>query len=103
MLFTNEKIMNHFALNYAKRVNEILHDVLWSTWFYKFEIIEVPGLVTALLVTYDNQKDDQYLVSANMSREKFLKRMNWILKQPPYHKCIEGIYLNLWPKKLSIN
>lgn len=68
--------MNHFALSYAKRVGEILHDVLWSTWFYKFEIIEVPGLVTALLVTYDNQKDDEYIVVSDMSREEFLQRMS---------------------------
>jgi len=68
--------MSHFALSYAKRVNEILHDVLWSTWFYKYEIIEVPGLVTALLVTYDNQKDDEYIIASDITREQFLQRMS---------------------------
>lgn len=68
--------MNHFALSYANHVNKILHDVLWSTWFYKFEIIEIPGLVTALLVTYDNQKDDEYTIASDMSRAEFLQRMS---------------------------
>ena len=52
--------MNHFISEYAETVNKILHDVLWSTWFYKHEIIEVPDLVTALLITYDGQEDDEY-------------------------------------------
>ncbi|MCB0253589.1 MAG: hypothetical protein KDI55_07665, partial [Anaerolineae bacterium] len=68
--------MMHFALNYAKHVNEILHNVLWSTWFYKHEIIEVPGLVTALLVTYDNQKDDEFDVASEQTWSKFLQRMS---------------------------
>jgi hypothetical protein len=68
--------MQHFAFDYAERVNEILHDVLWSTWFYKHEIIEVPGLVTALLVTYDNQQDDEYIFTADATWEIFLQRMS---------------------------
>jgi len=68
--------MQHFALGYAKQINEILHDVLWSTWFYKHEIIEIPGLVTALLITYDDQKDDEYIVNTEATKDIFLHRMS---------------------------
>lgn len=85
--------MNHFALNYAKRVNEILHDVLWSTWFYKHEIIEVPGLATALLITYDNQKDDEFKVTSKSTWNKFLQRMSLLKPDWAYFdkKNMEGM------------
>jgi len=67
---------SHFALNYAEYVNDVLHDVLWSTWFYKHEIIEVQGLLTALLITFDNQSDDEYKIEPKSTWDKFLQRMS---------------------------
>ncbi len=43
---------------YADQVNRILHNVLTPTWYYKQEIVVVPGLVTAILITYDGVRDD---------------------------------------------
>lgn len=70
--------MNHFAFDYAKQTNKILHDVLWSTWFYKMEIFEVPDLVTAILITYDNQKDDEFVTTENATWDMFLQRMSHV-------------------------
>lgn len=66
----------HFALASASRVNEILHDCLVSTWFYKHEVCEVPELVTALLVTYDTHRDDEFQVQPKTTWQDFLDRMD---------------------------
>lgn len=68
----------HFALDYAKYVNESLHVGLRSTWNFKHEIYEVSGLVTALLITYDNQRDDEFCVQGKVSWKEFLRRMSRI-------------------------
>jgi len=68
--------MSHFALEYAERINEFLHSYLVSTWFYKQEIYEVPDLCTALLITYDDQVEDQFEVHSPVTWECFLERMS---------------------------
>ncbi len=67
--------MSHFVEPFATRVNEILHDVFGGTRFYKKEIIEVPGLLTALLVTHEGIRDDSLELHEHMSWEQFLDRM----------------------------
>ena len=57
-------------------VNELLHAYLISTWYYKHEVYEVPDLLTALLVTYDDQQDDEFKVHSRASWQGFLKRMS---------------------------
>ncbi len=68
--------MSHFVDRYADRLNELLHYVLTATYFYKQEIIEVPGLLTAILVTYDGVRDDQREVQENLTWEAFLGRIS---------------------------
>jgi|SRR5579859_4534001 len=69
--------MPHFAERYADRLNELLHVALGSSYyFFKQEIIEVSGLLTAILVTYDGVRDDEREVKESMSWEDFLKRMS---------------------------
>ena len=68
--------MKHYSIKYSGTVNDILHDVLISTWNYKHEILEIPGLVTALLITYDNQRQDEFIVKSDLTWEKFLNRMS---------------------------
>ena len=70
--------MKHFALDYSKRVNEILHSYLYSTWFYKHQIYEIPGLCTALLITYTDQKEDEFEIHPSTDWDGFLKRMSII-------------------------
>ena len=65
----------HYALEYAKRVNELLHSYLWPTWFYKHEIYEIPDVATALLITYDKQRDDKFEVRTKVGWNQFLRRM----------------------------
>jgi hypothetical protein len=67
--------MTHFADRYADRLNELLHYTLNPAYFYKQEIIEVPGLLTAILITYDDVKDDQREVESNTTWAAFLQRM----------------------------
>jgi hypothetical protein len=50
--------MSHFTDQYMDRVNVILHNVLTPTWFYRQEIIEVEGVLTAMFITYDGVRDD---------------------------------------------
>jgi hypothetical protein len=71
------RTMAHFMSRYADRVNEILHD--WAgPLFFKQEIVEVPGLVTGLLITYDGIKDDTRETFDHMSWTEFLDRMSLI-------------------------
>ena len=67
--------ISHYGLEYAKRVNEILHDYLWPTWFYKHEIYEIPNVATGLLVTYEKQRDDEFEVHTGIQWNRFLARM----------------------------
>jgi hypothetical protein len=57
--------MSHFAEPFATRVTEILRDVLSGPLFFRREIIEVPGLLTALLIE----------TRLDVSWEQFLERM----------------------------
>ncbi len=66
---------SHFALNYAKYINELLHEYLVSTWCYKHEIIEISDIATALLITYDNIQDDTYEIFAGVDWDYFISRM----------------------------
>lgn len=66
----------HFASNYASFISEMLHSYLISTWCYKHEIIEVPGIATALLITYDNIQDDVYETPQRVGWERFISRMS---------------------------
>lgn len=68
----------HFIDSFADRANEILHDMLGSTLFFKQEIIEVPGLVTALLITYDGVLDDAREIRDRVTWETFLQRMSLV-------------------------
>lgn len=68
--------MDHFAIEYAESVSEILHRYMMPTWYYKLQIYEIPGLLTALLVSYDNQDEDEYTSNTEVSYEDFLKRMS---------------------------
>jgi hypothetical protein len=45
--------MAHFIDEYADQLNRMLHTVLNPTWCYKQEIVIVPGLITAIFITYD--------------------------------------------------
>jgi hypothetical protein len=65
----------HFIEGYAERVNAVLHATLSGTRFYKQEVIEVPGLLAGLLVTYDLVRDDTLEIHAQLSWERFLERM----------------------------
>jgi hypothetical protein len=67
--------MAHFAEAFASRVTTILHDVLPATRFYKTEIVVVPNLLTAILITYDGIRDDSLHIDADYSWEQFLARM----------------------------
>lgn len=71
-----KKDATHFALKYAEHVNEVLHSYLLPTWFYKHEIYEVPDILTALLITYDNQHDDEFTIRKDVKWQEFLKRMS---------------------------
>ena len=66
--------MSHFIDEYATKLNELLHGTLPGHYFYKQEVLEVSGLLTAILVTYDGVRDDQRQVH-NVSWEEFLSRM----------------------------
>jgi hypothetical protein len=70
----------HPVYAYAQRVNALLHTALWSTWFYKHEVYEVPNIVTALLITYDNQQDDVFETHQNVKWKTFLLRMSRVKK-----------------------
>jgi hypothetical protein len=67
--------MGHFIEGYSDRLSELLHFNLAPNWFYKQEILEVPELLTAILVTYDGVTDDQREIHTSSSWETFLERM----------------------------
>jgi hypothetical protein len=68
--------MAHFVNQYADRLNDLLHAGLFAHYFYKQEIIEIPDLLTAILVTYDGVPDDRREIHGDMSWEGFLTRMS---------------------------
>jgi len=51
--------------------------VLPSTFSFKQEIIEVPGLLTALLITYNGVRDDAR-ETRDMTWDEFLDRMSLV-------------------------
>lgn len=70
-----------------------MHRYLISTWFYKHQIYEVPGLCTALLINYDNQEHDEFEVFSDTEWESFLERMSrvkpdWV---PFKREIMEGL------------
>ncbi len=68
--------MTHFIDKYGDIINDILHDTLPSTLFYKQEVYEVPGLLTALLITYDDVTDDIREYHLSTTWEEFIARMS---------------------------
>jgi len=69
--------MAHFASPYADRINDLLHGSA-GVRFFKQEILEVPGLLTALIVTYDGARDDTREIRDRLSWKEFLDRMTAI-------------------------
>jgi hypothetical protein len=69
--------MTHFIDAFADRVNDILHEYL-GTRFFKQEIVEVPGLLAGLLITYDGVRDDSRETHDHMSPSEFLERMSLV-------------------------
>lgn len=73
--FFRATLMTHFIEPYADQVNKILHYALAPTWFYKQEVFVVPGLVTALLITYDGERDDSREILDACPWDQFVKRI----------------------------
>jgi hypothetical protein len=69
--------MAHFVSPYADRINDILHDFS-GVRFFKQEILEVPGLLTGLIITYDGVRDDAREIRDALSWQEFLDRMGAI-------------------------
>jgi hypothetical protein len=67
--------MEHFARDYARAFSDFLHRFLISTWHYKLQVFEIPGLLTALLVNYDNQREDELVLVTDITYDHFLARM----------------------------
>jgi hypothetical protein len=67
--------MDHFINQYADRLNQLLHFASPASRFFKQEIIEVPELLTSILVTYDGVRDDERQFRTGVSWEDFLARM----------------------------
>lgn len=67
----------HFIDAYADRVTQLLHEI-HGRLFYKQEIIEVHGLLSGLLITYDGIWDNVRETHDNLSWEEFLERMSLI-------------------------
>jgi hypothetical protein len=70
--------MSHFTKEYMDRVNTLLHYLLEPTWFYKQEVIEVPGVVTAFFITYDGFLDDCRDIRNQCSWENFQARLSTV-------------------------
>jgi hypothetical protein len=68
----------HFIDTFADRAIEILHDTIGHILFFKQEIVEVPGLLTGLLITYDGVKDDMREEHTSITWEEFLDRMSLV-------------------------
>ncbi len=70
--------MSHFAFPYSQEMNRLLHIGMDSSWYYKHEIYEIPGLLTALLITHLGQKNDEFEVNTEVSYYEFLERMRHV-------------------------
>lgn len=71
-------VSRHFVIEYAEHINELLHSYLFSTWCYKHEILDVSGIATALLITYDDVKDDVYETYSEVDWAFFISRMSQV-------------------------
>jgi hypothetical protein len=49
--------------------------LLNPTWFYKQELFEVPGVLTAVFITYDGLKDDSREIRNKCSWDEFVQRV----------------------------
>ena len=78
--------VNHFAKEYARTFSDFLHRFLVSTWHYKLQIFEIPGLLTALLVNYDDQRQDEVVIVTGITYEEFLARMAKVKPDWAYFK-----------------
>ena len=67
--------MAHFIDAYSDLVNEILHEFMPATWFYRQEVYEVTNLVTALIITHDDVRADSREYNSGTTWEQFLARM----------------------------
>jgi hypothetical protein len=79
--------------DYAKRVNDLLHDALGGTLFYRQEVIEVPGLLSGLLVTYDDIQDDSREIRDQLSWEEFQQRMSVV--KPDWSSFDQALFQQL--------
>lgn len=92
----NDKI-EHFALQYAQRANEILHR-LSPRWHYEYQIYEVPGIITALFITPTDRRNDEFEVFTNVASSEFAERMDgvmpgwgqFVLEDPPNMRAGQG-------------
>ncbi len=71
---SRDRDMPHFIDEYADQLNRMLHTVLNPTWCYKQEIVIVPGLITAIFITYDGVRDDSRDIR-EASWDDFVKRI----------------------------
>lgn len=65
----------HFALGYARKVNEHLHQAMSATTSFRHEIFEVPNLVTGHFVTYDGIDSDEFIVHSPVDWPRFRTRL----------------------------
>lgn len=72
--------MDHFTLGYARFVNGILHRVS-PNWWYKHEIYEVPGVATALFISHENQRKDEFQVNSKIDLDTFIVRIRNIVPE----------------------
>jgi hypothetical protein len=70
--------MEHFVIEYARYINEILHRVS-TDWHYRHEIYEVSDVATALVINHDVQRQDQFGVNSEAQPEDFIGRINQVL------------------------
>jgi len=67
----------HFSKNYIYILNELLHQS-FSTLFYKFEVYEVKDLAVSILITYDEQEDDEFILYKDVTLDDFNERLKKI-------------------------
>ena len=72
-----DSLNGHFIDKYVYTINESLHR-LYSTKYYKIEIYEVPDLLTSILITYDDQDDDEFILFNESTLDDFNTRLQQI-------------------------
>jgi hypothetical protein len=82
--------MPHFSHEYTGRLNDFLHWRLGGTLFYRQEIVEVPGFLTGVFVTYDGIRDDTCEVLPPISWATFKEKMSCL--KADWADADEGIY-----------